>query len=105
VEIQTHLKRFETVVMEKIDFGSTVTMSCLMKQHAAGSGNLRQLITNVYMLSMCTDSKLPMYTCQVLDMTVTIVYVVVMIIYTQLPIMKATNTSPLGGIIDFYILM
>jgi hypothetical protein len=40
VEIQTHLKRFETVVMEKIDFGSTVTMSCLMKQHAAGSGNL-----------------------------------------------------------------
>jgi hypothetical protein len=33
-------------------------------------------------------------------MTVTIVYVVVMIIYTQLPIMKATNTYPLDGIID-----
>jgi len=46
-----------------------------------------------------------MYTCQVLVMTVTIVYVVVMITYTQLPIMKATNTSPLGGIIDLYILM
>jgi hypothetical protein len=36
-------------------------------------------------------------------MTVTIVYVVVMITYTQIPIMKATNTSPLGGIIDLYI--
>ena len=57
------------------------------------------------MVSMCTDSKLPMNTCQVLDMTVIIAYVVVMIIYTQLSIMKATNTSPLGGIIDFYMLM
>jgi len=28
-----------------------------------------------------------------------------MITYTQLSIMKATNTCPLGGIIDFYILM
>jgi hypothetical protein len=46
-----------------------------------------------------------MYTCQVLDITITMVYVVVMITYTQLPIMKATNTSPLDGIIDLYILM
>jgi hypothetical protein len=35
-----------------------------------------------------------MNTCQVLDMTIT------MVTYTQLPIMKITNTSPLGGIID-----
>jgi hypothetical protein len=40
VEIQTQVKRFETFVMEKIDVSSNVAMSCLMKQHAAASGNL-----------------------------------------------------------------
>jgi hypothetical protein len=40
VEIQTQVKRFETFVMEKIDVSSNVTMSCLMKQHAAGGGKV-----------------------------------------------------------------